>query len=189
MATDQSYLPSAIKQFTYYKLLAERAFDQVDDDALFWQGNENGNSIAVIVNHLAGNMRSRWTDFLTSDGEKEWRNRDSEFEANIQTREEMMQFWEIGWTTLFQALSSCETESLETIVYIRNQGHTVVEAINRQMMHYAYHIGQIVFIAKMMAGDGWDSLSIPKGQSKSYNDEKFGKDKQRSHFTDEFLSK
>lgn len=181
------YLESAKKQFEYYKMLGEKTFSQVSDDKLFWQYNEDSNSIATIVKHLWGNMLSRWTDFLTSDGEKEWRNRDAEFENDIASRDELLEKWNEGWSCLFNALSSLTTADLEKVIYIRNQGHTVVEAINRQLAHYPYHIGQIVFIGKMASEKPWISLSIPKGDSKTFNADKFAKPKQKGHFTDEFL--
>lgn len=183
---DNNYLDSAIKQFEYYKMLAEKTFDQVSEDKLFWQYNEESNSIAMIVNHLAGNMLSRWSDFLTTDGEKEWRNRDAEFENIILTKNELMTKWNEGWTCLFDTLKTLNNSDLDTIIYIRNQGHTVQEAINRQLAHYPYHVGQIVYIGKM-ATDNWQSLSIPKGNSSTYNSNKFSKQKQRTHFTDEYL--
>lgn len=183
---DNNYLDSAIKQFEYYKMLAEKTFDQVSDDKLFWQYNEESNSIAMIVNHLAGNMLSRWSDFLTTDGEKEWRNRDAEFENIILTKNELMTKWNEGWTCLFNTLKTLTNSDLNTIIYIRNQGHTVQEAINRQLAHYPYHVGQIVYIGKM-ATHNWQSLSIPKGNSSTYNSNKFSKPKQNTHFTDEYL--
>ena len=182
-----SYLNSVIKQFKYYKHLGEKAMGQIGDDALFWQGGEGTNSIAVIVGHLAGNMRSRWTDFLTTDGEKEWRQRDREFEPVISSREELEMYWTAGWKCVFDTLATLDESHLEQIIYIRNQGHTVTEALNRQMMHCAYHIGQIVYVAKMMAGEEWISLSIPRNASQQYNAEKFSTEKSRSHFTDEFV--
>jgi Protein of unknown function (DUF1572) len=182
-----NFLESAIKQFEYYKLLGEKSFEQVNDEQLFWQYNEESNSIATIVKHLWGNMKSRWTDFLTTDGEKEWRKRDEEFENDIKTRGEMMKLWNEGWTCLFNALKSLQEEDLGKTVYIRNMGQTVTEAINRQLAHYPYHIGQIVFIARMQAKE-WKSLSIPKGESKEYNKEKFSKPKRKEHFTDEILN-
>ncbi|MFM7233873.1 MAG: DUF1572 family protein, partial [Flavobacteriales bacterium] len=151
------------------------------------QYNDDSNSIATIVKHLSGNMVSRWTDFLTSDGEKESRNRDAEFENDIRTREELISKWNEGWNCLFNALHALTAEDLDKIIYIRNQGHTVTEAIGRQLAHYPYHIGQIVFLGKMLTENGWTSLSIPKGNSTSYNKEKFSKPKQQGHFTDEFL--
>ena len=183
------YLDSAKKQFEYYKMLGEKTFAQVSDEALFWQYNEESNSIAIIVKHLWGNMMSRWTDFLTSDGEKDWRNRDAEFENDISTRAELMDKWNEGWECFFTALNSLGPEDLEKVIYIRNMGHTVLEAINRQLAHYPYHIGQIVFIGKMAQENSWLSLSIPKGASKTYNADKFSKPKRKAHFTDEFLNK
>ena len=183
----ESYLESARKQFGYYKMLGDKTFAQLPDEKLFWQYNGNSNSIGTIVKHLWGNMRSRWTDFLTSDGEKEWRKRDAEFDNDIQSREELLQKWNEGWDCLFTALNSLGTQDLETIIYIRNQGHTVTEAINRQLAHYAYHVGQIVFLGKMLANNNWTSLSIPKGNSNQYNTDKFSRPKHTGHFTDEFL--
>lgn len=163
-----NYLESAIKEFTYYRQLAERTFAQLPDEKLFWQFNVESNSIAVIVKHLWGNMRSRWTDFLESDGEKEWRNRDDEFIDTIRTREELLEKWNQGWDVVFRELHSLQESDLGRRVYIRNQEHTVVEAINRQLAHYAYHVGQIVFVGKMVA-DQWQSLSIPRGMSGDFN--------------------
>lgn len=159
------------------------------DEKLFWQYNENSNSIATIVKHLWGNMLSRWTDFLTSDGEKEWRNREAEFENDITSRQELINKWEEAWTCLFKALNSITTEDLQKVIYIRNQGHTIEEAINRQLAHYPYHIGQIVFIGKMIRDVEWTSLSIPKGMSNAFNADKFSKPKQKGHFTDGLLDK
>ena len=143
-----NYLEGVIKQFEYYKLLGEKAFAQVSDEGLFWQYNADSNSIATIVKHLCGNMMSRWTDFLTTDGEKEWRDRDAEFENDISSREEMMIKWNEGWTCFFFALRSLKPENLDTVIYIRNMGQSVQDAISRQLAHYSYHIGQIVFIAR-----------------------------------------
>jgi len=181
------YLSSTRKQFDYYKMLGEKTFAQVSDEQLFWQYNEESNSIAMIVKHLWGNMLSRWTDFLTSDGEKEWRKRDEEFENDINTKEELVDKWNEGWNCLFKALDNLTDEDLNKEIYIRNQGHSVVEAINRQLAHYPYHIGQIVFIGKILCDNTWSSLSIPKGNSKIYNEDKFAKPKQKQHFTDEML--
>lgn len=183
----ENYLKSVKRQFNFYKVLGERTFDQLEDADLFWQPDPETNSISVMVNHLWGNMKSRWTDFLTSDGEKEWRQRDMEFEDVIKTRTQMMEKWEDGWNCLFEALDSITVENFETTVYIRNQGHTIIEAINRQMGHYPYHIGQIILIGRMIKKDQWISLSIPKGKSKEYNAEKFAQQKRKAHFTDEFL--
>lgn len=179
-----SYLESVRKQFLYYKMLGEKAMEQLSDDGLFYQFNSESNSIAIIVNHLAGNMLSRFTDFLTSDGEKEWRNRDQEFINLFQGREELVAKWQDGWACLLGAMESLKVDDLEKIVYIRNEGHTVTEAINRQLAHYPYHIGQIVFLAKMIKDQEWQSLSIPRNQSTNYNAVKFEQEKSIRHFTD-----
>ena len=184
---EQNYIESVEKQFQYYKLLGERTFVQLEEADLFWQFNEESNSIGIIVNHLSGNMKSRWTDFLISDGEKTWRNRDNEFEKIIQSEAELIQFWNEGWVCVFEALESVNEENFHTEIYIRNMGHTVVEATNRQLAHYAYHIGQIVFIGRMIKGKDWKSLSIAKGESSTYNQEKFAQPKRKEHFTKEFL--
>jgi len=176
MTTD--YLESIKAQFKHYKSIGERTFEQLEEDDLFWQYNEETNSIAIVVKHLWGNMMSRWTDFLTSDGEKEWRKRDEEFEADIKTKAEMLDKWNQGWDCLFTALGSISQEDLNLkVIYIRNEGHSITEAINRQLAHYPYHIGQIVFIAKMKSTE-WKALTIPKGNSKNYNKELFSKPKQ-----------
>lgn len=180
------YLQSVIKQFEYYKLLGEKTFDQMPNEKLFWQMNEDSNSVATIVKHLSGNMLSRWTDFLTSDGEKDWRNRDAEFENDIDTRQKMMTVWQAGWEVFLKTLNSLTESDLEKMIYIRNQGHTVMEAINRQLAHYPYHIGQIVYIGKLCATE-WQSLSIPRGNSQQFNAEKFSKPKEKVHFTDDVL--
>jgi hypothetical protein len=186
---ETGYLESVRKQFELYKLLAEKTFSQVPDDKLFWQYNEESNSIATIVKHLAGNMLSRWTDFLNSDGEKEWRQRDAEFENDVTGRNELLAKWNEGWSCLFNALDSITEVDLQREIFIRNQGHTVMEAISRQLAHYPYHVGQIVFIGKMVCNDKWSSLSIPRGNSKEYNADKFSKPKGKQHFTDEFTNK
>lgn len=181
------YLESVKKQFAYYKQLGDKTFAQVNEKDLFWQYNPESNSIAIIVKHLWGNMLSRWTDFLTTDGEKDFRDRDGEFEATIQTKAELIEKWEEGWQCLFDNINPLQNEQLAKTIYIRNMGHTVTEAMNRQLAHYAYHVGQIVFIGRMIAGENWQSLSIPKGKSKSYNQKKFAQPKRIQHFTDEFL--
>lgn len=183
----KEYLESARKQFAYYKVLGEKTFDQLSGDKLFFKYNEDSNSIATIVKHLHGNMMSRWTDFLTTDGEKEWRNRDGEFEETQLTKEKILTLWEEGWNCLFKTLDSLSEEDFSKKIYIRNQGHSVTDAINRQLAHYPYHVGQIVFIGKMLAENNWKSLSIPKNASGAYNSEKFSKEKHDEHFTDEIL--
>lgn len=170
---DTDYLKDTLKMFAYYKGLGEKAMEQIPDKKLFWQYNPESNSIVTIVKHMSGNMLSRWTDFLTTDGEKDWRNRDIEFENDVKTRDELSQLWNQGWQCLFDALNPLTAADLQKIVYIRNEPHTVVQAINRQLAHYPYHIGQIIFIAKMIADSDWKSLSIPRGKSADFNDEKF----------------
>ncbi|GAB3552124.1 DinB family protein [Spirosoma fluminis] len=184
MSTD--YLKSVISQFEYYKWLGEKTLDQLPDDAFFWQYNEQSNSVAILIKHLWGNMLSRWTDFLTTDGEKEWRDRDEEFTPDSQSKDELRQKWDEGWRVLLETLQSLREEDLTKTIYIRNQGHTVVEAINRQLAHYSYHIGQLVFLGKMLAKN-WTSLSIPRGESSQFNADKFALPKHREHFTDAYL--
>jgi hypothetical protein len=167
------FITPSINHFIYYKSLGEKTFAQLPDEALFYTPNDAVNSIAVTVQHLWGNMMSRWTDFLTSDGEKEWRKRDTEFETHITTRAELMKRWEEGWTCLFNAMKPLINNDLEKVVYIRNIGQTVTDAIGRQLCHYAYHVGQIVSMGKLQAGNNWKSLSIPKGNSEKYNTDKF----------------
>lgn len=182
------YLESVKKQFEYYKILGEKTFAQLSDDELFWQYNDESNSIAILVKHVWGNMLSRWTDFLTTDGEKEWRKRDEEFDNDIANRAELLAKWNEGWTCLFNAINPLTENDLTQEIFIRNQGHTITEAINRQLAHYSYHVGQIVFIGKMLRNDKWTSLSIPKGSSKEYNADKFSKPKHKQHFTDEYIN-
>lgn len=189
MKTDESYLESVKKQFLYYKMLGEKAMDQLEPEQLFTAINEDTNSIAAIVKHISGNMLSRWTDFLTSDGEKEWRNRDAEFENDLHSKEEVLEIWNKGWNCLENALESLKPEQLSDIIYIRNEGHTVIEAINRQLAHYPYHVGQIVFYAKQLKKSSWESLSIPKNKSGNYNAEKFAKEKEIKNFTDDELKR
>lgn len=181
------FLDSAKKQFAYYKMLGEKTFSQLNDEQLFIQINQESNSIATIVKHLWGNMRSRWTDFLTTDGEKEWRQRDAEFDNDIADRTELLAKWNEGWTCLFNAIDSLTESDLTKEIFIRHQGHTVLEAINRQLAHYSYHVGQIVFLGKLLCNEHWVSLSIPKGNSNAYNAEKMVQPKHKQHFTDEHI--
>lgn len=181
------FLIGAIKQFRYYKMLGAKTMDQLPADKLSWQYNAASNSIAIIVNHLHGNMLSRFTNFLLEDGEKTWRNREAEFDVTKETRDTLKQKWEMGWSCVFDCLENLEESDLSQEVFIRNMGHSVIDAINRQLAHYAYHVGQIVFIGKMVVGENWQSLSIPRGGSDLYNADKFGQEKGTQHFTDEFL--
>ncbi|PTT17290.1 hypothetical protein DBR27_01595 [Flavobacterium sp. HMWF030] len=189
MEVNESYLESVKKQFLYYKMLGEKAIHQLEPEQLFVSLNEDTNSIATIIKHISGNMLSRWTDFLTSDGEKEWRNRDAEFENDLKSKEEVLIVWNKGWDCFENTLNNLKPEQLSDIIYIRNEGHTVIEAINRQLAHYPYHIGQIVFYAKQLKNSSWDSLSIPRNKSGNYNAEKFAKEKEIKNFTDDELKR
>ena len=183
------FLNSAKRQFLYYKTLGEKAMAQVNDEGLNWMPNEESNSIAIIVKHLWGNMLSRWTDFLTTDGEKPGRQRDAEFQNDWKGRDFIVQKWEEGWKCLFGALESITDDDLNKIIYIRNEGHTILEAINRQLAHYPYHVGQMIYIAKMLQNENWQSLSIPRNKSNDYNADKFSQDKGIRHFTDSEIKK
>ena len=183
------YLDSVRRLFMMYKQLGEKAIAQIDDKDLSWQANEDSNSIATIIKHLWGNMLSRWTDFLTTDGEKPWRMRDAEFENEVMDRATLLKKWEEGWQCLFHALNSITDGDLDRIIYIRNEGHTVLEAINRQIAHYSYHVGQIVYISKLQVKGEWKSLSIPRNKSDEYNEGKFSQDKERRNFTDDWIEK
>ena len=189
MEINDIFLVSVKKQMLYYKTISEKAMDQLEEEQLFVSVNENTNSIATIVKHMAGNMLSRWTDFLNSDGEKEWRNRDSEFENTVNSKEEILKIWNEGWNCFFKAIEELKPEQLSQIIYIRNEGQTALDAINRQLAHYPYHIGQIVFYAKMLKNSEWTSLTIPKNKSNNYNAEKFAQEKSNKHFTDDELKK
>jgi hypothetical protein len=164
-----SYLKDSITLFRHYKNLGERAMAQIPDDALTTTLDPESNSIAVIVKHMSGNMRSRWTDFLTSDGEKPTRHRDTEFEAPPQTRAEIMAVWESGWKVLFEALAALTDADLDRTVLIRGERHSVMQAINRQLVHYPYHVGQIIYLAKHFASGHWTSLTVPRGKSAELN--------------------
>src|SRR5215467_2855453 len=174
------YLEDSLSLFHYYKKLAERAMEQVSDEQLFQVLDEEMNSIAIIVKHMAGNMRSRWTDFLNTDGEKPDRNRDSEFVTPPQNRAELLRMWDAGWKCVFAALEPLSEQDLKRKVTIRGEEHSVMQAVNRQIAHYAYHVGQIVFLAKHSAGANWKALTIPKKKSAEFNaDVAAGKKSQR----------
>jgi hypothetical protein len=164
-----SYLEDSIALFRFYKKMAEGAIEQVTDDQLFTTLDEEMNSIAIIVKHMAGNMRSRWTNFLTSDGEKPDRNRDTEFVEPSSTRADLMQSWNSAWETLFEALTPLSDADLGRTITIRGEPHSVMQAINRQIAHYAYHCGQIVFLAKHFKASEWKSLSVPRNKSAEFN--------------------
>lgn len=182
MSLGSDYLISAQRLFRYYQGLGEKAILQLNDSQINQVPDEHSNSIAIIVQHVHGNMLSRWTDFLHSDGEKPWRDREQEFEPRQWTKEALLTRYREGWDCVFQALASVQEENLSQVIYIRNEGHTVLEAINRQLAHYSYHIGQIVFLAKLFCSANWQSLSIPKGQSEVFNQQKFEQEKGRRHF-------
>ncbi|MCJ8153736.1 DUF1572 domain-containing protein [Chryseobacterium sp. SSA4.19] len=158
-----------IKRFEYYKTLGDRTFKQLSGEQIFWAFNEESNSIAVIVKHITGNMLSRWTNFLTEDGEKPWRGRDGEFINTFTTKQDMLEYWEKGWECLFSALDQINDQNLYSTIYIRGEAHSVIDAVFRQLAHYPYHIGQIVYIAKMIKNHDWKTLSIAKNKSEQFN--------------------
>jgi uncharacterized protein DUF1572 len=165
------YLEDSLASFHAYKKLAEKALEQISDQEFFATIDEESNSIAVIMKHMAGNMISRWTEFLTTDGEKPNRNRDMEFVIELNTsKDDVLAYWEKGWQRVFDALESLGAEDLGREVLIRGEKHTVIQAINRQLTHYAYHIGQIVFVAKHFRSSDWKTLSIPKNRSAGFNE-------------------
>jgi len=175
-----SYLKDSTDVFRYYRHLGERAMSQCGDAMLFQTLDSESNSIAIVVKHVAGNMHSRWTDFLTTDGEKPDRNRDTEFEAPVTTRAELMDQWNAGWNCVFAALEPLTDSDLTKTVFIRGEAHSVMQAINRQIAHYSYHVGQIVFLAKHFGCDSWKSLTVPRNQSTTFNaDVAAGKKTQR----------
>ena len=164
-----SHMEDSLSLFRYYKKLGEGAMAQLSDEQLFVALDPEMNSIALIMKHMAGNLRSRWTDFLTSDGEKPDRNRDSEFEAPPATRAALLEMWESGWACLFSALEPLSESDAGRTVKIRGEAHSVMQAVNRQLAHYAYHVGQVVFLAKHLQSEQWKSLSVPRGQSGQFN--------------------
>ncbi len=168
-STGKDFLETAIRRLKYYKDLGDKTFEQLSDFDFHYQPNAASNSIAVIIQHLAGNMLSRWTNFLTEDGEKEWRQRDEEFELHDYNKQQLLGLWEKGWSCFFDALSSLRKKDLKKTVHIRQEPLTVIDAINRQLAHYPYHVGQIVYIGRMIKIENWKNLSIPKGASQAYN--------------------
>jgi hypothetical protein len=175
MSVASQYLDSVIKRFKEYKALGDKTFAQLSDEEMLHQPNEASNSIAVIIQHLHGNMLSRWTNFLTEDGEKEWRKRDEEFEAQQFSKQQLMEKWEEGWKVFLNTLESLQEDDLLKTITIRTQPLVVIDAINRQMAHYCSHVGQIIYIGRLIKEGQWQSLSIPKGASQQFN-----KDMQRS---------
>ncbi|KOS68793.1 hypothetical protein AEA09_09745 [Lysinibacillus contaminans] len=168
----ETYLKVIQERFHAVKDLGDKTIAQLEHEQLHWSYNEDSNSVAVIVKHVSGNMVSRWTDFLTTDGEKSTRNRDDEFVDNLTTKEELIAVWEHGWQVLFEALKQLTEADLVKFVTIRGEKHTVIEAIERQVAHYASHVGQIVYVGKMIKGEQWKTLSIPKGQSQAFTEAK-----------------
>ena len=164
-----SYINDSVALFRYYKRLAERALEQLSDEQLFATLDKQANSIAIVVKHMAGNMRSRWTDFLTTDGEKPDRDRDCEFINPPATRDEVLDEWEKGWACVFRALEPLSDTDLARTITIRGEPHSVMQAVNRQVAHYAYHVGQIVLLAKHFSEERWESLSVPVNRSAEFN--------------------
>lgn len=169
MSIGKEFLSTAIRRLKYYKDLGDKTFEQLSGKDFHYQPNTASNSIAVIIQHIHGNMLSRWTNFLTEDGEKEWRQRDNEFEIHAYTREQLIDLWEKGWTCFLNAIEPLQEEDLLKTIYIRKEPLTVIDAINRQLAHYPYHIGQILYVGKMIKNEEWKSLSIPKNKSQQYN--------------------
>src|SRR4030095_745856 len=169
MSLGEEYLSTAIRRLKYYKDLGEKTFEQLEEKDFHWQPSSESNSIAVIIQHLAGNMLSRWTNFLTEDGEKNWRDRDDEFEVHSFSRQQLVDLWNKGWNCFLDALSSLKEGDLLKTIYIRDESLSAIDAINRQLAHYPYHIGQIVYIGRLIKNENWKSLSIPRRGSKEYN--------------------
>ena len=169
MSIGNVFLQSAIKRLAYYKGLADKTFEQLTEPDMHFQPNEASNSIAIIIQHMAGNMLSRWTDFLSTDGEKEWRNRDEEFESNRNSKKQLIELWEKGWGCCLDSLNRLTEEDLLKTISIRNEGLKVADAINRQLAHYPYHVGQIIYLARIIKNEQWQNLSIAKGNSEHFN--------------------
>jgi|ERR1043166_5522875 hypothetical protein len=165
----QEYLTTVIKRVKYYKDLGEKTFAQLEEKDFHWQPSSESNSIAVIIQHMTGNMLSRWTNFLTEDGEKEWRDRDDEFGMHTYSKQQLIEIWNKGWHCFLNALDSLKSDDLLKIIFIRKEEMIAIDAINRQLAHYPYHIGQIVYIGRMIRNENWKNLSIPKGTSQQYN--------------------
>jgi hypothetical protein len=169
MSLGEEYLSTVIRRLKYYKELGEKTFEQIEEKDFHWQPSSESNSIAVIIQHLSGNMLSRWTNFLTEDGEKNWRDRDDEFEVHTYSRQQLIDLWSKGWTCFLDTLSLLKDEDLLKTIYIRDETLSAIDAISRQLAHYPYHIGQIVYIGRLIKNNEWKSLSIPKKGSQQYN--------------------
>jgi hypothetical protein len=166
---EETFLQSALKEFRDYKALGDKTFVQLEEKDFHFQPNEECNSIAIIIQHLHGNMLSRFTNFLNEDGEKQWRQRDDEFEIHSFTKEQLLKLWEDGWQIVLNTIESLRPEDLSKTIFIRSKPHSVMAAINRQLTHYASHVGQIILLGKIIKGKTWQTLSIPRGQSKAFN--------------------
>lgn len=164
-----------VKRFQYYKNIGDKTLAQLSEEQFFWQYNQESNSVAIIIKHVAGNMLSRWTNFLTEDGEKDWRNRDLEFTNTFKTKDEVLEYWEKGWRCLFEALNQITDENINATIYIRGEAHSVLDAVFRQLAHYPYHVGQIIYIGKMMKDEDWQTLSIARNKSEDFNQEMHSK--------------
>ena len=167
----EGFLKDCIKRFQYYKELGDKTLDQVNEEELYWMPSSESNSIALTIQHMYGNMKSRWTNFLTEDGEKPWRNRDQEFETQTMTKTQVLDIWNQGWACLLDTLAVLKKEDLQKTIYIRTEPLLVYDAILRQLAHYPYHVGQIVYIGRMIRNEQWKNLSIPKGNSQAFNDQ------------------
>lgn len=178
MSFEEGFLKDVIKRLKYYKELGDKTFEQLEENHFFYRPNEESNSIAIIVQHMYGNMLSRFTNFLTEDGEKEWRQRDAEFDAFDITSGEILSFWNAGWNCVFTVLENLNAADLTKTVYIRTEPLLVYDAILRQLAHYPHHVGQIVYIGKMLKGKDWQTLSIPRGGSHAFNEQMADTNKQ-----------
>ncbi len=176
MSTAKELLSTAVRRMKYYKDLGDKTFEQLNDRDFHYRPNDESNSVAILIQHMAGNMLSRWTNFLEEDGEKEWRNRDAEFETTELSKKELLKMWNKGWDCFLSALASLKKKDLKKKISIRNEKLTVVDAINRQLAHYPYHIGQIIYIARIIKNKGWKNLSVPKGGSHAFNNSDGPKD-------------
>ena len=176
MNFENEFLQSVVKRLKYYKELGDKTFAQLNEPDFHFKPNAESNSMAIIIQHMAGNMLSRWSDFLTTDGEKEWRNRDAEFEEQNLSKPELLQLWEKGWNCCLENITALAEDDLLKTIHIRSEGLLVVDAINRQLAHYPYHVGQIIYVAKIIKNENWQNLSIAKGNSDDFNRQMMVKD-------------
>lgn len=181
------FIQDMIKQYAYYRALAEKAIEQISEEEFFFQQHDDVNSIAIIVKHIAGNLKSRFTDFRIADGEKPWRNRDEEFIMHLDNKDKVMKLWDEAWAVLSNELLALNESTIKETIYIRNQAHTIPTALIRSLSHAAHHIGQILYQAKLLKGPQWNSLSIPKGQSQHFNKDMLDTNRDGAHYTDHLL--